>query len=185
VAFGSGGPAAYFYRLASLVRQDFPSFNPDGLEEHLRETADERRQKADDYIREIQQSVPQYVVSRLQEIYPGPNFLDLGIKNQEILVDAFRKRTQTPVEDQEPLETYIDFIDFRKIVEAKENWPHFEQLSIQLPEEKKGQVKYLRWFDEVNRLRRIPAHPFGKRYKDKDIEILNFVYNQLENKNII
>lgn len=185
VAFGSGGPAAYFYRLCVLVNAKYPDFNPEGMEQHLRETAEERRVRADEQVRDIQTKVPEYVVEKLREIYPGPNFLDRAVKNQEILVDAFRKRTQTPIDDQEPLETYLDFLDFRKIVETKENWPNFESLSIKLPDERKGQPKYVKWFDEINRLRRIPAHPFGKRYKDADIELLDFVYSALRERGVI
>ena len=91
-----------------------------------------------------------------------------------------------PVDEQDALETYLDFVDFRKIVESKENWFHFEnELSIPLPDEKKGQAKYVKWFDEINRLRRIPAHPFGKRYRDEDIALLDYVFQQLSDRGVV
>jgi N6-adenosine-specific RNA methylase IME4 len=186
VAFGSGGPAAYFYRLCVMIRGEFPAFAPDGLDDHLRETDDDRRAKADGQVRQIQSKVPEFVIARLKEIYPGQHYLDRAVKNQEILVEAFKKRTQTPIEDQDELETYLDFLDFRKIVEAKENWPHFsDYLSIPLADERPGQAKYVKWFDEINRIRRIPAHPFGKRYKDEDISTLDYVYQRLQDRNIV
>jgi DGQHR domain-containing protein len=186
VAFGSGGPSAYFFRMCTFIRSRYPEFSPDGLDAYLRETADERRLRADEQIRQIQSLVPEFVVNRLKSIYPGSNFLDRAVRNQEILVDAFKKRTQVPVDEQDALETYLDFVDFRKIVESKENWFHFEnELSIPLPDEKKGQAKYVKWFDEINRLRRIPAHPFGKRYRDEDIALLDYVFQQLSDRGVV
>jgi DGQHR domain-containing protein len=186
VAFGSGGVPAYFYRLAVLVRETAPMFGPEGLDDFLRQTADERRLRADEQIREIQTCVPAFVVKRLKELYSGQNFLQQAVKNQEILVDAFRKQTQAPLDEQGPLETYMDFLDFRKVVETNENWPHFkDELSISLLDEKKGQAKYVKWFDEINRLRRVPAHPFGKLYKDADIAILEHVYGELASRGVV
>jgi hypothetical protein len=186
VAFGSGGVPAYFYRLAVLVRENAPTFGPEGLDDFLRQTADERRLRADEQIREIQTRVPAFVVERLKELYSGQNFLQQAVKNQEILVDAFRKQTQAPLDEQGPLETYMDFLDFRKVVETAENWPNFkDELSISLLDEKKGQAKYVKWFDEVNRLRRVPAHPFGKLYKDADIAILEHVYGELASRGVV
>lgn len=172
--------------MALLVQSSTPSFNPEGLEEYLRQTDEERRQKADEQIRTIQTKIPEFVVEKLKGIYPGPEFLSKAVKSHEILVDAFKKRTQTPIADQGPLETYLDFLDFRKIIEASDNWQHFkDELSIPLPGEKKGLAKYVKWFDEINRLRRIPAHPYGKLYKDEDVELLNSVYDQLKERSIL
>lgn len=116
---------------------------------------------------------------RLQELYPGDKFLQKSVKNNAILVSAFEKQSAADPEEQEPLETYIDFIDFRKIIETKENWPNFSDVfSIRLPEEPHA-ARYIKWFDELNRLRRISAHPFGKQYKAADIAILDAVYASL------
>ena len=180
VPFGSGGPARYFFRLSELIRTEYPKFLPTGLEDFLRETAEETTQRADRQIRVIQEEIPAFVVRRLKEIYPNDEkFLAKAVKNQEVLISAFKKQSEAPAEEQGPLETYIDFIDFRKIVEARENWPKFsDELSIRLPQETHA-ARYIKWFDEINRLRRISAHPYGKQYKDSDIEILECVFDRL------
>jgi DGQHR domain-containing protein len=186
VPFGSGGPARYFFRLSELVRTEFPKFAPAGLDDFLRATAEETTQRADRQIRIIQEEVPAFVVKRLKEVFPGDDrFLQRAVKNQEILVSAFKKQADAPPDEQGPLETYIDFIDFKKIVETKENWPKFsEDLNIRLPEESHA-ARYIKWFDEINRLRRISAHPFGKQYKDSDIEILECVCDRLFRAGVI
>lgn len=183
---GSGGPARYFYKLSIKVRSSYPSFNPEGLSDFLKETEISRVERADKQIRLIQQHVPKFVIEKLKTIYDGSNFLQKAVKNKDILVSAFEKQNSVEAEEQGPLETYIDFLEFRKIIETKENWPSFsDTLSILLPDEKKGQSKGIKWFDEINRLRRVPAHPFGKEYKDGDVVILDHVFGKLLENGVI
>ena len=75
-----------------------------------------------------------------------------------------------------PIETYLDVIDLKKIVEVPTNWDLFkDSMSVQLPNEKKGQQKYLKWIERLNEVRRIAAHPMNRTYKDEDIEFLDFI----------
>lgn len=185
VPFGSGGPTRYFHRLADIVKTKFPDFTPAGYEEFVKENEEAITKLADQRVRVIQEQVPAFIVSRLRSAYDGEKYLQQAIKNKDILEGAFKKQLAAEVDDQGPLETYIDFIDFRKIVETKENWPKFSDvLSIRLPDETHA-ARYLKWFDEVNRIRRIPAHPFGKKYKERDIEILDIVFGSLSSSGVI
>ncbi|MCU4180196.1 DGQHR domain-containing protein [Bosea sp. BH3] len=185
VPFGSGGPTRYFHRLADIVKAKFPSFAPVGYDDFVKESEEEITKLADQRVRIIQEQVPAFIVSRLKRIYDGEKYLQQAIKNKDILEGAFKKQLAAEVDDQGPLETYIDFIDFRKIVETKENWPNFSDiLSIRLPDESHA-ARYLKWFDEVNRIRRIPAHPFGKKYKERDIEVLESVFDSLLSSGVI
>jgi hypothetical protein len=185
VPFGSGGPARYFHQLTNIVKTEFPTFTPLGYEDFVKEHEEEQAKRADQQVRAIQEQVPAFIVQRLKEAFEGDKFLQQAVKNKDILSEAFKKQVASDVDDQGPLETYIDFIDFRKIVESKENWPTFsDALSVKLPDESHA-ARHLKWFDEVNRIRRIPAHPFGKKYKDKDIEILDCVFVTLTERRVI
>lgn len=186
VPFGSGGPARYFFRLCEFVRSISANFCPSGLDDFLRETAEATTKRADAQIRSIQEQVPAFIVQKLKQLHSNDdNFLAKSVKNQEILVSAFKKRAEIAADEQGPLETYVDFIDFRKIIETKENWASFSDVfSIRLPNEAHA-ARYLKWFDELNRLRRISAHPYGKRYKDSDIAILECVYDNLYKAGIL
>ena len=69
-------------------------------------------------------------------------------------------------ERDEPMsiETYLDFIELKKIIEHPQNWSLFSgALNIRLPGEKGGQAKYLRWMDFIIDIRRVPAHPYGRK----------------------
>ncbi len=39
---------------------------------------------------------------------------------------------------------------------------------------------YSSWFDAINLIRRIAAHPSGRAYKAKDIEVLSVVVDHLK-----
>jgi hypothetical protein len=155
------------------------------LEDYQKNTDAELTADADQKIRTIQTQVPAFIVAQLKTAYPGDKFLQRSVKNQKILTSAFEKQMQVDVERQAELETYIDFIEFKHIIETKDNWPLFQDtLSIRLPEEKHA-ARYVKWFDEINRLRRVAAHPFGKSYKEEDIEILDAVFDALVQNGVI
>jgi hypothetical protein len=54
-------------------------------------------------------------------------------------------------------------------------------LSIQMQDEGGGKHFYSGWFDSVNRIRRIVAHPSGRSYKDDDLKVLSLVAEHLAN----
>jgi len=88
-----------------------------------------------------------------------------------------------PPGQTKPPEIYLDFINLKTIVEQKENWPLFAPtLSIPMPDESKGRVKYVSWFDRVNRIRRVFAHSFGRKLEGQDIETLAYVEEKLSEK---
>jgi hypothetical protein len=88
-----------------------------------------------------------------------------------------------PPDQQKDPEVYLDFIELKKIVEQKDNWPLFGGIvNIQLPDEKKGKAKYLDWFDRINQIRRIFAHNYGRKLNEEDAETLAFVEETLRER---
>jgi DNA sulfur modification protein DndB len=186
VPFGSGGPLRYFHQLVNIVKSEFVSFAPHGHEDYVKEIEEERERGADQKIKSLQSNIPAFIIDRLRKLYgDDEKYLSKAVKNKDILQSAYKKQQEVDADDQGPLETYIDFIDFKKIIETKENWPSFQDaLNIRLPGEAHG-ARYIKWFDELNRIRRIPAHPYGKKYKDSDLEVLESVWIQLCEKEVI
>ncbi|MBA8841961.1 DGQHR domain-containing protein [Ochrobactrum sp. RH2CCR150] len=185
VPFGSGGPALFQHRLRELVRNKFPDFDPPGFQADLRKYDADRRQEAETKIRLIVETVHGHVVEKLRNNFAGDHdFLRSSVKNKEILKKAFEKQLDDT--DQKELETYLDFIDLRKIVETPENYPLFKAtLSIPIADEKPGSSKHLKWFDEINKLRRIPAHPYNRGFEDEHIDLIRQIYEKLRMNNVI
>ena len=55
---------------------------------------------------------------------------------------------------------------------------------LQLPGEQNGRAKYLSWFDDINRLRRVSAHPYNRGYDDLQVERLNMIHAKLKERNV-
>lgn len=178
VPFGSGGQVRYFFKLVELIRSQNADFAPDGFEEFIQTVSEESVRQADDNVRWLQKVVPEYVIEVLKDKY-GEQFFEQGVP-REIQKACQAKRIDDDVEEQLPVEHYLDWLQVRKIVEQRDLREKFKgTLGILMPGETKGQHKYAAWFDRINEIRRISAHPAGRQYKEEDITFLKFIVETL------
>jgi DNA sulfur modification protein DndB len=181
VPFGSGGAALFQHRLRELIKAQHPRFDPPGFDRDIRKYSAERRQAADEQIREIVEAVHRYVVEVLRQKYAeaGDDYLEAAVENKEILKKAFEKRLDDP--EKKDLGTYLDFVDLRKIVERPKNWEIFKDvLNIRLPQDGTNKnTKCVGWFDEINKVRRVSAHPYNRFYEDEQVEQVARIHNAL------
>ncbi len=178
VPFGSGGPARYFYRAAELIHADNNSFCPEGLSEFITGSDKELRLECDRLVPWITEALHGHVVKTLRSQY-GEGFFDLAVKNKEIKKRAYEKSLDDE-QGQKGLETYLDILDLKKIVEASENWPLFrETLNIQMPNQPKNLAKYVSWIANFNDVRRMWAHPFNRQFSEENVELLQFIEKEL------
>lgn len=181
VPFGSGGQTRYFFKLVELVRDNHPTFEPDGFEDFIQTVSSESIQTADNQVKWLQKSIPTFIIDTLKMEF-GQKFFEKSVP-KDIQKDCQNKRIDANPEDQLPVEAYLDWLQLRKIVEQKNLRQLFsDTLSIQMPEEKNGRHLYVGWFDKINEIRRISAHPAGREYKDEDISFLDFVVFEVQNK---
>lgn len=184
VPFGAGGIPLFQHRLRELIRTKSPSFEPAGFARDLRKYDTERRQLADEQVRKIVEAVHAHVVEKLRAHYAGAqdDFLEAAVENKEILKKAYEKRLDDVATDKRDLATYLDFVDLRKIVERPKNWELFRaSLNIRLPQDGENKnAKCVSWFDEINKLRRISAHPYNRFYDDEQVVTVGVIYRNLE-----
>lgn len=181
VPHGSGGPPEYYNRLCSIVKASFSDFAPEGLDEWMQEQSDERIYDADRKLKDLNVKVQKTIFDILKNEYGSENdaYWNKGVVDKAIKLRAYDKSLDADDDDRLPLENYLDFIEYKKIVENKTHWPLFKPI-FDIPEPgEKGNAKNLKWMDRVNELRRIPAHATEKRsYKMADFEYLDFVYEE-------
>lgn len=182
--FGSGGPPRYFGELCKLVHRNYTKFNPPSLQQFLDEQDTEIQEKGDALVKQLVNRVQTHIIERLKQVYGPKDYWEKGIPTKDIKVTAYAKKVDDKDKDL-PIETYLDVIELKKIVEVTTNWEFFkDSMSVQLPNEKKGQQKYLKWVERLNEVRRIAAHPMNRTYKDEDIEFLDFINEQLADRGI-
>lgn len=161
VQFGSGGPKELLLRLARVMRRAYPDFEPDGYDNWVESQAEESRRTADEQVQKINMIVQKHIFSVFRSKYGTTKdaYWDKGVLSKEIKSKAYSKSLDVDADARLPLETYLDFIEMKSIVEHKEHWPIFKDVFDMPIAGEKGNSKNLRWMDRFNELRRIPAHP--------------------------
>lgn len=185
VPFGSGGVPEYYYRLCAMIRDSISDFVPDGFEEWAAEQSEERVAEADQKLKQLNIWVQKCIFEKLKELHGTEEqaYFERGIPDKEIRLSAYQKSQDTDFEERLPLENYLDFIQYKKIVENKANWPHLSKyFDIPDPGEK-GRAKNVKWMDRINKLRRISAHPTEHRkYKVDDLDYIDWIYEEFQKR---
>lgn len=185
VQFGSGGPRELLLRFAKVMRKSYPAFEPDGYENWAQSQSEESRRTADEQVQKINMIVQKHIFSVFRRIYGDEKnaYWEKGVLSKEIKSRAYTKSQDVEIDARLPLEAYLDFIEFKSIVEHKERWPLFKDVFDIPAEGEKGQAKNLKWMDRFNEIRRIPAHAAeGRNYKAEDFPFLESVIDILKSR---
>jgi|ERR1035437_5515698 DGQHR domain-containing protein len=181
VQFGAGGPPEYYYRLCKIVKAKYSDFQPEGMEDWEAEQSEDRISEADAKLKDIVTEMRNYIFSVLRNVHGEKNnaYWERGVSDKGVKEAAYGKSLDTDVDDRLPLETYLEVVEMKKIVESKENWNLLKPV-FNIPEpNEKGLAKNLKWMLRVNELRRIPAHPARERkYKVENFEYIDFIYDE-------
>ena len=183
VPFGSGGLPEYYDRLCKLVKSKYSDFVPEGMEEWEEEQSEEKIQEADNKLKRIVEEMRTYIFDVFRAIHGDRLYWDRGVTDKTIKSNAYTKSLDVDTDDRLPLETYLDVLEMKKIVENKTNWPLFKAVFNIVEPGEKGFTKNLKWMDTVNELRRIPAHPARERkYKVEDFEYIDYIYQEFASR---
>ena len=181
VKYGSGGPREYYFRLCRLVQEEHPAFVPDGLVDWMESRSVERVAEADRKLKELYVLVQKTIFDRFKRLYglEKDAYWNRGVVDKGIKAKAYTKSLDYEGDDLLALENYLDFIEYKKIVENKEHWPLFKPV-FDIPEPgERGLSKNLKWMERVNELRRVSAHATENRsYKVDDFDYIDRVYEE-------
>lgn len=181
VKYGSGGAPQYYFRLVELINSEIPEFSPVGFEDFIQSQSEEKISRADDIVKELQTIIPEYIFDKFREIYGEKDYLEFGVPNIEMRTKAYNTQQREDRSIRSPrVETYFPFIDLKKIVELKQNWPIFKDVFNIVMPEKKGLNKNTAWMDRLNELRRVPGHGFNREYKMEDFNFLDWIYEKFK-----
>jgi DGQHR domain-containing protein len=181
VQFGAGGPPEYFFRLCKLVKAKYADFQPEGLADWEAEQSEDRVNEADAQLKSLVSEMRNYIFSVFRSMYGEKNnaYWENGVADPAVKTAAYTRSQDYPLEDRLPLETYLEVVEMKKILENKKVWTLFKPV-FDIPEfGEKGQAKNLKWMLRVNELRRIPGHPAKERkYKLEDFEYIDYIHGE-------
>lgn len=176
VQYGSGGPQELVRRLEDIIQRQHQEFIPEGLEDWRTTQSEELKQAADQQVQQINSLVQKHIFAVFRKMYgeKGNAYWQKGVTSKDMKTKAYVKSLD---DDSElPQETFLDFIDFKKIVEQRDHWPLFKSVMDISLNGTKGIAKNLDWMERVNTLRRISAHANEQRtYKPDDFDFLERV----------
>lgn len=179
VPFGSGGPKEYLFRLARLIRSKFKDFSPQEYASWEAAQSEEDRVLADRRIQEINIAVQRHIFRVFRELYgeEDDRYWEKGVPSSEMRTKAYGKAAEYDVDERGPLESYLDFIDYKKIVEKPDRWQIFKGVFHIPLDGEKGIAKATSWMDRINELRRISAHAGdGRKYKVSDFPLIEKIH---------
>lgn len=189
--YGQGAPKEFQRKSRFIINEALPDFLPPGLEEQLREFSAARTELGDKLTRMIQQRILTAVTDKLKAHYGDTNdyLVDAGLDPKVFgSLTTRQQEHRKKYNETLPVETFVDFIGWKHIVKKSDNWPlvgNIVQLNL---EQKKNpnRNELISWFDKMNDIRRIPAHPFGREsYSDNEMEFLERIYKILRERQII
>ena len=131
VKYGSGGHRQYHYRLCRMVRERHTRFSPSGYDVWREEQSEERRDTAERQLKDIATEVHSVVFDMLRREYGDDKYFEDGIPTTQMKVGAYQRQQEDP--RRLSLDSYLDFIDYRKVVETREHWPLFKE-AFDIPE---------------------------------------------------
>ncbi len=182
VKFGSGGPPEYYYRLCGMIKAKYSDFEPEGMENWEQEQSEERIQEADAKLKDIVSEMRGYIFAVFRTKYGDDKdaYWYRGVTDKALKAEAYKRSLDYEVDERLPLETYLEVVEMKRIVENRQNWSLFKSV-FNIPESgQKGLAKNLKWMDQINELRRIPAHPAKeRRYRVEDFEYIDFIHEEL------
>lgn len=193
--FGEVGVTDYFYELCLIINERTPEFGTLAFFDRRAKQNDNRISQTHQDVIKISQDISDYIIAKLKKQYGTHDdgsgeraWWEQGIESTKIKQTAYSRYLEGMKENAQkksPKEVYLDLVDFKEIVRQKSNWTLLENVfNIPLPAEK-GKVYYLDWMDNLNKIRRIAAHPSAVRgYDENDYAFIKYIktefYRRLE-----
>ena len=163
-AYGTGGDVKYWRTLQKTIREQYPAFNPEGLDEYLKREEKIYNTKAFEYIREIETYFKVDFKEKLESFY-GNNWFKKGVPpkiGEAATLLMYQKNREVEDENDECTEwDCINIIAYREI--ALKNWQNIFEPFCTRPHEKKmagGKDAKTSWMVRLEKLRNQNFHSY-------------------------
>lgn len=177
--FGSGATEKVQRHFQEAIQKKFPSFNPDGLEQWIRDNSGQFDSPAHDLgHNKIEPLIDRFIKQKLKE--------DYGIKDRKWWIEGVPKKVQKACAERkidegstEPEDHFLNTIHYHSII--LQNWELLGNLFT--PQGLSGikKEKRLDWLKDFNNIRKKYTHPQREPITEKELEFLKKLYEWLSN----
>lgn len=178
---GLAGQSEIRYILEGKINEKYPKFEPSKLKEELDKLSDQWKDKANDLVDEMEESITKNVILLLKENYGAS---EVEWFRDGVPLEVQKDVMMTSLENKSKIEASFQITDLQKTVSKKGNYNDiFKQVYglTDYPEKgNTGKDKNLSWFSKLNNLRKIVKHPVGKVVKESDFVHLRNVWDKIK-----
>lgn len=152
---GVQGQTTRMRRAQQAIKNEFPRFDPVGLQEFLRREKEQTNLRAKAIIDRVEQILQRIVIQELRQEFSddGESWWIQGVPKPVRLEVA--KRIENDDNKRGSREAYLDFIDYRTI--ALSQWSLFQEI-LGYGKKNESKDKQTKWMQEVNEMRNVVAH---------------------------
>jgi len=155
-------------KLQQVIKELRPEFNPDGLEEYLRDSSKKYNTKSFEMIRDIETLLKIDIQTRLESEH-GDEWWKKGVpfnvyEDAERL--ASRKNRERSKEDEVSAWDCLHLIDYRKIILA--NWRKLFEKLYAFPDVKGKKEVKTKWLEKLNKIRNENSHTYSVTLDEYD-----------------
>ena len=164
-SYGTGGEIKYWRTFQKVIKDTYPEFSPEGLDDYFKKEAKLYNDKAISYIRDIETEFKADFRERLEEFF-GKQWFVKGLPpkiSDKATVDALAKNRELN-EDDEQIDPWdcLTIIAYREI--ALKNWQNIFEKEYTKPGDEKisgGKEEKTKWFVKLERIRNQNFHSYS------------------------
>ena len=180
---GGQGRENVFREFQYCINQNEPEFNPDGLQEWIKNNSGEFNESGKDMVEKLELKISKIVKSIIIEEYKfnPDNWLKPPAVNDSVLSKSYQMYNAQG--QSEPQENFLYLLDYKSIIEKSGNWSSFFKPIFTDPRLTSGASKEnsLRWMVDLNDIRNKCAHPSRAPITSKENDFLKIIFDWLMN----
>ncbi|MGD0856271.1 MAG: DGQHR domain-containing protein [Dehalococcoidia bacterium] len=174
---GSGGRLDYAKKLQQVINADKSEFNPEGLEQYIKDNSRIFNTKSFEMIRDIELSMKDDIFTSLKAEYGDKNWWRKGVpldvyQDAEKLASTKNRDIDDPNKEVYPWDQ-LHFIDYRKII--LNNWSKLFQQKYSFPDAKGDKQEKTKWLEKINGIRNDTDHVYS--VSEEEYNFLKQVYD--------
>lgn len=177
--WGSTGVSKVRREFQRIINEKHPTFQPDGLQQYIKESSGVYNEETRDNIFHIQEHIKEFIFITLKnEFLQNPtDWWRLGVPKQ-IQKDCAVKSIE--VDPPEPPENFLLVLDYQKIIKA--NWKLLGDVFTPPDMKQANKDDKLSWFIDFNSIRNRVMHPERQTVTEKEYQFIKQINNWLINR---
>jgi len=176
--FGSGATEKVQREFQSKIHDEFKDFNPDGLDQWIKESSGQFTTQS--YVlgnEKIQPLIDKFIKQKLVREYGEKEWWQAGVPLKVRTPCAVRKEEEGSSES--PWK-FLDTIHYKEIIDHQ--WDLLGDFFTPPSMEQASRKSKLSWLDELNSIRKKYSHPSREKVTEKEYNDLEKIYEWLQKK---